>query len=106
MTSCALAGAMRDDGSSTANHVFVSGTLQPITPQPGHLLTTPAAQGLQDGAWVEVEVAGGRGRCRLRVKFSDAQPADVVSYRLKGKRRAGIMARPHAKEKAKADEKA
>lgn len=40
---------------------------------------TAEAHGLQDGEWVEVEVAGGPGRCRLRVKFSDAQPVDVVS---------------------------
>lgn len=40
---------------------------------------TADAHGLQDGEWVDVEVAGGPGRCRLRVKFSDAQPVDVVS---------------------------
>jgi thiosulfate reductase/polysulfide reductase chain A len=40
---------------------------------------TAAAHGLQDGEWVEVEVAGGTGKCRLRLKFSEAQPADVVS---------------------------
>ena len=40
---------------------------------------TAEAHGLSDGEWVEVEVAGGAGTCRLRVKFSDAQPPDVVS---------------------------
>ena len=40
---------------------------------------TARAMGLEDGAWVQLEVAGGKGPCRLRVKFSDATPPDVVN---------------------------
>ena len=40
---------------------------------------TARTMGLEDGAWVHLEVAGGKGRCRLRVKFSDATPLDVVN---------------------------
>ena len=40
---------------------------------------TARAMGLEDGAWVHLEVAGGKGPCRLRVKFSDATPPDVVN---------------------------
>jgi anaerobic selenocysteine-containing dehydrogenase len=35
--------------------------------------------GVGDGDWVLVETAHGRGRCRLRAKFSDATPPDVVN---------------------------
>ncbi len=40
---------------------------------------TAAALGIADGAWVELEVAGGKGACRLRAKLSDATPPDVVN---------------------------
>ena len=40
---------------------------------------TARAMGLDDGAWVHLEVAGGKGTCRLRVKLSDATPLDVVN---------------------------
>jgi anaerobic selenocysteine-containing dehydrogenase len=40
---------------------------------------TASAMGLADGAWVQLEVARGKGACRLRVKFSDATPPDVVN---------------------------
>ena len=40
---------------------------------------TAHAMGLEDGAWVHLEVAGGNGPCRLRIKFSDATPPDVVN---------------------------
>ena len=40
---------------------------------------TARAMGLEDGAWVHLEVAGGKGPCRLRVKLSDATPPDVVN---------------------------
>ncbi len=40
---------------------------------------TARAMGLADGAWVHLEVARGNGRCRLRVKLSDATPPDVVN---------------------------
>jgi anaerobic selenocysteine-containing dehydrogenase len=35
--------------------------------------------GLADGAWVHLEVAGGKGPCRLRLKLSDATPPEVVN---------------------------
>ena len=40
---------------------------------------TARAMGLADGAWVRLEVARGKGACRLRVKLSDATPPDVVN---------------------------
>jgi thiosulfate reductase/polysulfide reductase chain A len=40
---------------------------------------TAHALGLDDGAWVRLEVAGGKGDCRLRVKLTDATPRDVVN---------------------------
>jgi anaerobic selenocysteine-containing dehydrogenase len=52
-----------------------------VSPDP-RLLIHPAtadAQSLQDGDWVRVEIAGGVGSCRLRLKLSDTQPVDVVS---------------------------
>jgi anaerobic selenocysteine-containing dehydrogenase len=40
---------------------------------------TARAMGLEDGAWVKVEVARGSGACRLRLKLTDATPPGVVS---------------------------
>jgi anaerobic selenocysteine-containing dehydrogenase len=40
---------------------------------------TARSMGLADGAWVHLEVARGKGKCRLRVKLSDATPPDVVN---------------------------
>ena len=40
---------------------------------------TARTMGLEDGAWVHLEVAGGKGPCRLRIKLSDATPPDVVN---------------------------
>ena len=40
---------------------------------------TARALGLEDGAWVALEVARGKGACRLRLKFSEATPHDVVN---------------------------
>src|SRR5712691_4455874 len=40
---------------------------------------TARAMGLDDGAWVRLEVARGTGACRLRLKLSDATPPDVVN---------------------------
>src|SRR5262245_56716736 len=40
---------------------------------------TARALGIEDGAWVRLDVARGKGPCRLRVKFSDATPRDVVN---------------------------
>lgn len=40
---------------------------------------TARAHGLDDGDWVRLEIAGVEGQCRLKLKLSDSQPADVVS---------------------------
>jgi anaerobic selenocysteine-containing dehydrogenase len=52
-----------------------------VSPDPRLLVhpATAAAQGIADGEWVGVEVAGGPGACRLKVKVSDATPEGVVS---------------------------
>ena len=52
-----------------------------VSPDP-RLLMHPdaaAAQGIADGQWVQLEVVGGPGKCRLRVKLSDDTPLDVVN---------------------------
>jgi anaerobic selenocysteine-containing dehydrogenase len=52
-----------------------------VSPDP--LLTmhpeTAQALGLDDGAWVHLEVARGKGACRLRLTLSDATPPYVVN---------------------------
>jgi anaerobic selenocysteine-containing dehydrogenase len=40
---------------------------------------TARALGLDDGVWVKLEVARGKGACRLRLKLTDATPAGVVN---------------------------
>jgi anaerobic selenocysteine-containing dehydrogenase len=40
---------------------------------------TARALGLDEGAWVYLEVARGKGACRLRLKLSDATPPHVVN---------------------------
>ena len=40
---------------------------------------TARAMGLDDGAWVTLEVARGKGTCRLRIKLTDTTPRDVVN---------------------------
>ena len=52
-----------------------------VSPDPRLVIhpETARAQGLADGDWVRLEVAGAAGDCRLRVKFSDATPPDVVN---------------------------
>jgi anaerobic selenocysteine-containing dehydrogenase len=40
---------------------------------------TAHALGLGDGAWVRVEVARGKGACRLRIKLTEATPPNVVN---------------------------
>jgi thiosulfate reductase/polysulfide reductase chain A len=40
---------------------------------------TARALGLDDGAWVRLEVARGKGGCRLRIKLTEATPLDVVN---------------------------
>ena len=52
-----------------------------VSPDP-RLVMHPATahgHGLADGDWVRLEVEGAQGHCELKIKFSDAQPADVVS---------------------------
>ncbi len=52
-----------------------------VSPDP--LLTmhpeTALTLGLEDGEWVHLEVARGKGACRLRLKLSDATPRHVVN---------------------------
>jgi anaerobic selenocysteine-containing dehydrogenase len=52
-----------------------------VSPDP--LLTmhpeTARALGFEDGDWVHLEVARGKGACRLRLKLSDATPPHVVN---------------------------
>jgi anaerobic selenocysteine-containing dehydrogenase len=54
-----------------------------LTVSPDPLLTmhaeTAQALGLDDGAWVHLEVARGKGACRLRLRLSEATPRDVVN---------------------------
>jgi anaerobic selenocysteine-containing dehydrogenase len=40
---------------------------------------TARALGLDEGAWVRLEVARGKGACRLRVKLTDTTPLGVVN---------------------------
>jgi anaerobic selenocysteine-containing dehydrogenase len=40
---------------------------------------TARALGLDEGAWVHLEVARGKGACRLRLKLSEATPPHVVN---------------------------
>jgi anaerobic selenocysteine-containing dehydrogenase len=40
---------------------------------------TASRAGISEGAWVLVEIADGRGQCRLRAKITDAVPLDVVN---------------------------
>ena len=52
-----------------------------VSPDPRLVMhpDTARAQGLADGDWVRLEVAGASGDCRLRVKVSEATPLDVVN---------------------------
>jgi anaerobic selenocysteine-containing dehydrogenase len=54
---------------------------QKVSPDPRLTMhpETARALGLDDGAWVNLEVARGKGACRLRLKLSDATPAGVVN---------------------------
>jgi anaerobic selenocysteine-containing dehydrogenase len=40
---------------------------------------TARAMGMVEGAWVRLEVEGGSGACRLRLKLSTATPPEVVN---------------------------
>jgi anaerobic selenocysteine-containing dehydrogenase len=40
---------------------------------------TARALGLDDGAWVRLEIASGKGACRLRIKLTDMTPPDIVN---------------------------
>ena len=52
-----------------------------VSPDPRLIMhpDTARALGLDDGAWVHLEVARGKGACRLRVKLSNATPRDLVN---------------------------
>ncbi len=52
-----------------------------VSPDPRLTMHPDAARtlGVEDGAWVRLQVARGKGTCRLRVKLSDETPPDVVS---------------------------
>ncbi len=54
---------------------------QKVSPDPRLTMhpETARALGLDDGAWVHLEVARGSGTCRLRIKLSDATPPKVVN---------------------------
>ena len=54
---------------------------QKVSPDPRLTMhpETARALGLDDGAWVNLEVARGKGACRLRLKLSDATPVGVVN---------------------------
>jgi thiosulfate reductase/polysulfide reductase chain A len=54
---------------------------QKVSPDPRLTMhpETARALGLDDGAWVHLEVARGNGACRLRLKLSDATPRNVVN---------------------------
>jgi anaerobic selenocysteine-containing dehydrogenase len=54
---------------------------QKVSPDPRLTMhpETARALGLDDGAWVHLEVARGSGACRLRIKLSDATPPNVVN---------------------------
>jgi len=52
-----------------------------VSPDPRLTMHPDTARGLglADGAWVSLEVARGKGACRLRLKLSDATPPGVVN---------------------------
>jgi thiosulfate reductase/polysulfide reductase chain A len=52
-----------------------------VSPDPRLTMHPDTARtlGLGDGAWVRLEVARGKGACRLRIKLTDATPPDVVN---------------------------
>ena len=52
-----------------------------VSPDPRLVMhpETAAGLGFADGEWVMLEVAGANGKCRLRLKLSDATPRDVVN---------------------------
>ena len=51
-----------------------------VSPDPRLTMHPDTARtlGVDDGAWVKLEVAGGKGACRLRIKLTDATPPNVV----------------------------
>ena len=52
-----------------------------VSPDPRLVMHPDTAEAMQlaDGDWVQVEVLGGKGTCRLSLKVSDVTPRDVVS---------------------------
>jgi anaerobic selenocysteine-containing dehydrogenase len=52
-----------------------------VSPDPRLTMHPDTARllGLDDGAWVKLEIARGKGACRLRIKLTDTTPPDVVN---------------------------
>jgi thiosulfate reductase / polysulfide reductase chain A len=52
-----------------------------VSPDPRLTMHPDTARGLglDDGTWVRLEVARGKGACRLRIKLTEATPLDVVN---------------------------
>ena len=52
-----------------------------VSPDPRLTMHPDTARdlGLDDGAWVKLEIARGKGTCRLRIKLTDTTPAGVVN---------------------------
>ena len=52
-----------------------------VSPDPRLTMHPDTARGLglDDGTWVRLEVAHGKGACRLRIKLTEATPLDVVN---------------------------
>ncbi|HWB46078.1 MAG TPA: molybdopterin-dependent oxidoreductase [Hyphomicrobiaceae bacterium] len=52
-----------------------------VSPDPRLTMHPDTARtlGLNDGDWVRLEVASGKGPCRLRIKLTDMTPPDVVN---------------------------
>jgi thiosulfate reductase / polysulfide reductase chain A len=52
-----------------------------VSPDPQLTMHPDTARrlGVEDGAWVRLEVAHGKGSCRLRVRLTDETPPDVVN---------------------------
>ena len=52
-----------------------------VSPDPRLTMHPDTARnlGVGDGAWVMLQVAGGKGSCRLRIKLADTTPLNVVN---------------------------
>ena len=54
---------------------------QKVSPDPRLTIHPDTARslGFADGDWVQLEVSRGKGKCRVRLKYSEATPPDVVN---------------------------